>query len=99
MRFRQMCHVVLSSGCEEFYHPKHGWTEGWRDVARSLKLAQKLDRFSLSTVYTFLLSLFGGFCGDTSWCGYKLCEHAADYYGLQAAFVQNCASDGTSQSI
>lgn len=28
-------------GCEEFYNPKDGWKEGWRDVARSLKLARK----------------------------------------------------------
>eukprot|EP00435_Cladocopium_sp_Y103_P039626 s1473_g10.t1 len=28
-------------GCEEFYNPKDGWKEGWRDVARSLKLPRK----------------------------------------------------------
>ena len=28
-------------GCEEFYHPEDGWMQGWRDVARSLKLAQR----------------------------------------------------------
>ena len=30
------------AGCEEFYNPKDGWKEGWRDVARSLKLARIL---------------------------------------------------------
>ncbi|CAE7839755.1 unnamed protein product [Symbiodinium sp. CCMP2592] len=27
-------------GCEEFYHPAGGWTDGWRDVAKTLKSAQ-----------------------------------------------------------
>lgn len=27
-------------GCEEFYYPEDGWMQGWRDVARSLKVAQ-----------------------------------------------------------
>ncbi|CAK9044933.1 unnamed protein product [Durusdinium trenchii] len=27
-------------GCEEFYHPKDGWMDGWREVARSAKLAK-----------------------------------------------------------
>ena len=33
---------VSAAGCEEFYHPKDGWIDGWRDVARSVKLAQLL---------------------------------------------------------
>jgi len=28
-------------GCEEFYYPEDGWMQGWRDVARSLKVAQR----------------------------------------------------------
>lgn len=29
-------------GCEAFYHPKGGWMEGWRDVARQVKVARIL---------------------------------------------------------
>ncbi|CAE7846817.1 unnamed protein product, partial [Symbiodinium necroappetens] len=37
-------------GCEEFYHPAGGWTDGWRDVAKTLKSAQRLAFFWRSWV-------------------------------------------------